>query len=173
MKQSMQWHPPHSPTLKKFTSPSNRKITATIFWDRKEPLLINFLPRDTINIAAYCETLKKLNQAIPNKRRGMLTRGVCLLHDNTHPHTARARAMQELLQSFKWEVLAHPPSDYHFFSKLKESLAGKTFSDDDEVQDVVMTWLREQAGDFYDAGIKKLVPRLTKFIAIHGDYVEK
>jgi hypothetical protein len=70
--------------------------------------------------------------------------------------------MQELLQSLKWEVLAHPPhspdfspSDYHLFSKLKESLAGKTFSDDDEVQDSVMTWLREQAGDFYDAGIKK------------------
>jgi hypothetical protein len=33
--------------------------------------------------------------------------------------------------------------------------------------------LREQAGDFYDAGIKKLIPRLTKCIAIHGDYVEK
>jgi hypothetical protein len=28
---------------------------------------------------------------------------------------------------------------------------------------------KEQAGDFYDAGIKKLVPRLTKCIAIHGD----
>jgi hypothetical protein len=28
-------------------------------------------------------------------------------------------------------------------------------SDDDEVQDAVMTRLREQAGDFYDAGIKK------------------
>jgi hypothetical protein len=35
------------------------------------------------------------------------------------------------------------------------------------------TWLREQTGDFYDAGIIKLVPRLTKCIAIHGDYVEK
>jgi hypothetical protein len=58
------------------------------------------------------------------------------------------------------------------FSKLKESLLGKTISDDDEVQDAVMTWLRDQAGDFYDAE-KKLVPRLTKCIAIHGDYVEK
>jgi hypothetical protein len=88
--------------------------------------------------------------------------------------------MQELLQSFKWEVLAHPPhspdlapSDYHLFSKLKESLAGKIFSDDDEVQEAVMTWLREQVGDFYDAGIKKLVLRLAKCIATHGDYVEK
>jgi hypothetical protein len=34
-------------------------------------------------------------------------------------------------------------------------------------------WRREQAGDFYDAGIRKLVPRLTKCIAILGDYVEK
>jgi hypothetical protein len=34
-------------------------------------------------------------------------------------------------------------------------------------------WLREQVGDFYDAGIDKLVPRLTKCIAVHGDYVEK
>jgi hypothetical protein len=33
---------------------------------------------------------------------------------------------------------------------------------------------REQAGDFYNAGIKKkLVSRLTKCIAIHGDYAEK
>jgi hypothetical protein len=90
----------------------------------------------------------------------MLTRGVCLLHDNAHPHTARA--MQELLQSFKWEVLAHPPhrpdlapSNYHLFAKLKESLAGKTSTDDDDVQDAAMTWLREQTGDLYDAGIKK------------------
>jgi hypothetical protein len=45
--------------------------------------------------------------------------------------------------------------------------------DDDEVQDAVMTWLREQAGDFYDAGIKNLVLRLTRYNAIHGDYVQK
>jgi hypothetical protein len=54
--------------------------------------------------------------------------------------------------------LTHPPhsldlasSDYYLFSKLKEGLAGKTFSDNDNVQDAMMTWLREQAGDFYDA----------------------
>jgi histone-lysine N-methyltransferase SETMAR len=106
---------------------------ATIFWDRKGPLLVNLLPRgDTISAAAYCETLKKLRWAIHNKRRGMVTRRVCLLQDNARLHIARAT--HELLQSFKWEVLPHPrhspdlaPSDYHLFSKLKESLAGKTF----------------------------------------------
>jgi hypothetical protein len=36
-----------------------------------------------------------------------------------------------------------------------------------------MIWLREQVEDFYDAGIKNPFPRLTKCIAVHGDYVEK
>jgi hypothetical protein len=60
--------------------------------------------------------------------------------------------------------LAHPhipdlaPSDYQLFSKFKGSLAGETFSDDDEVQDAMMTWLTEQVGDFYDAGIKNSFP---------------
>jgi hypothetical protein len=34
-------------------------------------------------------------------------------------------------------------------------------------------WIREQAGDFYEAVLKKKVLRLTKCIASHGDYVEK
>jgi hypothetical protein len=56
---SMQWRQTHththSLTAKKFeTSPSNRKIIATIFWERKGPLLVNFLPRgDTTNAAVF------------------------------------------------------------------------------------------------------------------------
>jgi hypothetical protein len=43
----------------------------------------NFLPLgNTINAAVCCEMLKNLCQAIQNKQRGLLTRGVCLLHDN-------------------------------------------------------------------------------------------
>jgi hypothetical protein len=35
---------------------------ATVSWDRKGPLLVDFLPRGgTINAAAYCETLKRLH----------------------------------------------------------------------------------------------------------------
>jgi hypothetical protein len=46
---------PHTPTAKKFkTSASDRKIMATLFWDRKGPLLVNFLPQgDTINAAVF------------------------------------------------------------------------------------------------------------------------
>jgi hypothetical protein len=59
------------------------------------------------------------------------------------------------------------------FLHLKKHLAGKKFEDDDEVQEEVITWFEEQAADFYDSGIQKLVPRLNKCLDNAGDYVEK
>jgi len=41
-----------------------------------------------------------------------------------------------------------------------------------EVQEV-MTCFKMQAADFYDSGIQKLVPRLSKSLDNAGDYVEK
>jgi len=46
-------------------------------------------------------------------------------------------------------------------------------SNDDEVQEEVMTWFKGLAADFYDSGIPKLVPRLNKCLDNAGDYVEK
>jgi len=41
------------------------------------------------------------------------------------------------------------------------------------VQEEVMMWFKEQAADFYDSRINKLVPRLNKCLDNAGDYVEK
>jgi len=46
-------------------------------------------------------------------------------------------------------------------------------SNDDEVQEEVMTWFKGQAADFYGSGIQKLVPRLKKLLDNAGDFVEK
>jgi transposase len=87
----------------------------------------------------------------------MLSRGVCLLHNNVQPHSAHITTA--LLEKFKWDILDHPPyspdlvpSDFHLFLHLKKHLARKTFC---------------------DSGIKKLVPRLNKCLDSAGDYVEK
>lgn len=71
-----------------------------------------------------------------------------------------------VLQTFRWEVLTNAllspdlaPSNYHLFMKLKEHMAGKTSDDDYKVQRLVMMWLREQTGNFYYIGMKKLVSR--------------
>jgi len=47
------------------------------------------------------------------------------------------------------------------FLHLKKNLAGTKFDDENEVQEEVMTWFKEQAADFYDSGLQKPVPRLN------------
>jgi hypothetical protein len=70
--------------------------------------MVEFMQQGTtITSEVYCETLKKQHGAILNIRRGMLTCGVVLLHDNSCPHTA-AR-IQALLEHFKWEFSDHLP----------------------------------------------------------------
>ena len=122
----------HRPKAKKFKQASSvRKIMATVFWDRKRILLTDFLECGlTINADAYCEPVGKLRRAIQNKRSGMLSSWILLLHDNARPHTAARTA--QLLQQFRWEVYDHPPysphlapSDYHLFMHLKKWLDPK------------------------------------------------
>jgi len=127
----------------------------TVFWDRKGVLLVDFLPQgSTINAGVYCDTLKILRRAIQNKRRGMLSRGVVMIHDNIHPHTAAAT---QNLVTFGWEQFDHPPyspdlapSDFHLLLHLKSFLAGWRFHDDNEVKEAVTTCFASQAASFYD-----------------------
>jgi hypothetical protein len=143
-------------------------------------LVVESLPQgSTINAGVYCDTLKKLLRAIQNKRRGMLSRGVVMLHDNAGPHTAPAT--HDLIATFGWKQFDHPPyrpdlapslfqcvpaPDFFFF-------VGRQYHDDNEVKEAVNTWFASQAALFYDAGIQKLVPRYDKCLNNGGNYVEK
>ncbi|XP_063215963.1 histone-lysine N-methyltransferase SETMAR-like [Bacillus rossius redtenbacheri] len=179
--QSQQWIHTFSPNKpKKFKRTfSTKKQMATVFWDHQGVLLVDFMePGTTINAAAYCATLRRLRQSIRNTRRGMLTSGVVLLHDNARPHSAAVT--QQLLARFRWEVFDHPPhspdlapSDYHRFPTLKKWLGGRRFNTNDELQSTVKTWLNRQEASFYAEGIGKLVHRYDKSLNLHGDYVEK
>ncbi|GBL72997.1 Histone-lysine N-methyltransferase SETMAR [Araneus ventricosus] len=123
-------------------------------------------------------TLKKLQRAIQNKRRGLLSSGVVLLHDKARPHTAVRTG--EVLRKFKWDVFQHPPysphmapSDFHLFTAMKKWLGEQYFSDDEELKNAVTHWLKSQAAAFYAEGIGKLVKRYDKCLNNGGDYVEK
>jgi len=126
----------------------------------------------------YCETLHKLRRSIQNKQRGLLSKGVILLHDNARPHTtARTNA---LIKLFNWEVFDHPPyipdlapSDYHLFSKMKVRLATQRFHTNKDIMDGVKTWLHNLAALFYDKGLQKSVQRYNKCLNVDGNYVEK
>ncbi|KAL4143904.1 hypothetical protein QTP88_006158 [Uroleucon formosanum] len=138
-RQSEQRRHTTSPSTKKFkTTISAKKILASMFWDHKGIILIEYLPQgETINAAS----------------------GVCLLHDNARPHTANVT--KQLLDSFGLDVLNHPPyspdlvpSDYHLFTSLKKHMGGKQFSTDEEVKGAVDKWSKEVAAEFYETGIK-------------------
>ena len=92
----------------------------------------------------------ELRPAIRSKRRGRLTQGVLLLHDNTAQLT-----INTILQ-LNWEVLEHPayspdlaPSDFHLFGPLRNALRGRRFAAADEVKEAVHDWLHSQPQTFF------------------------
>ena len=154
----------------------------TVFWDRQGVLLVEFLPQGTtINSAVYCEMLKKLRHAIQNKRHGMLSATILLLHDNARPHFAAQT--QSRPHHFIYVGTNGPPpppyspdmvpSDYHLFLHLKKFLGCKQFDNDNGLKDAVQKWLTSQAAAFYEEGIQKLVPRYDKCLNNGSEYVEK
>ena len=137
---------PPEPNIQNFSF--SEKITASVFWDRKGILLVDFVPPgSTINAAAYCDTLTWLRRAIQNKRGVGCHRGLCLLQYNARPHSPHVTTA--LLEKLKWVILYHPPyspelapRNFYLFLRLKKHFAGKKFDDDDEVQEEAMTWFR-------------------------------
>jgi histone-lysine N-methyltransferase SETMAR len=137
---SMQWRHPGSPKSKKAkTTFSAGKVMATVFWDSKAVMYMDFLTQHhTIN-TEYCSALLEgpVKAAIRNKRKRVQT-SVSFLQDNARPQVA-AHTM-ETIQKLKWNILPQPPyspdlapSDYHLFGPLKEHLGGKRFRNNEEV----------------------------------------
>lgn len=178
--QSKQWKHTSSPTPKKArVIPSAGKVMASVFWDSQGVLLIDYLEKGhTVTGLYYSQLLKRLREAIKEKRPGMLTRGVLFHHDNAPAHTS-VLAMATI-RDCGYELVPHPPyspdlapSDFHLFPKMKKALAGRHFASDNDVIDAVGSFLESQTKEFFYAGIMALQHRWRKCSAIEGDYVEK
>ena len=92
------------------------------------------------------------------KRRGLLTTGVLVLHDNARPHKAHAKAAK--IKDLHFACLPHPsyslhlaPSDFRVFRALKELLPGRRFRSV-EVQEAVHDWLYKQPKQFFQEGFR-------------------
>jgi histone-lysine N-methyltransferase SETMAR len=134
--------------------------------------------RELCDVYGEHATLKKLLLTIRNKRHGMLSRGVVMIHDYVRPHTAAST--QNLITTFGWEQFDHhlyspdlAPSDFYLFLHLNSFLGGRRFHDDNEVKEAVTTWCASQVAAFYDEGIQKLVQQYDKCLNNDGNYVEK
>ena len=87
--QSCQWVGPGSSRPKKFkTHPSAGKVMATVFWDAKSVIMLDFLPkRTTITGVYYANLLDQLRTLIHEKRQSKHSKGVLLQQDNMGVHT--------------------------------------------------------------------------------------
>ena len=87
---SKQRNQKESPTPTKFkVLLSARKVMATMFWNMKGVLLVEFQEQGrTVNAASYCSLLEWLQTAIRNKWKGLMMREAILLHANTRRHTS-------------------------------------------------------------------------------------
>ncbi|GBP24093.1 Histone-lysine N-methyltransferase SETMAR [Eumeta japonica] len=79
------------------------------------------------------------HEAVVQKRRGKLSRGVLFLQDNASVHTARVST--QALKDTGFSEIDHPPyspdlapSDYFLFSNLKKELRGRRFVDDNQMK---------------------------------------
>ena len=179
-RESMEWRKPgEAPPRKAKVTQSAKKIMTTIFWDCRGIMLTDFKERNsTVNTAYYASLLHKLRDTIKEKRRGMLRRGVHLIHDNAPVHTvAVAKAA---VKECGFEEIEHPPyspdlapSDYYLFSELKKDLWGKKSDDDEEVKTAVMEYFAYKEPEYFLKGIELLVHICEKCVEIKGDNIEK
>jgi len=125
------------------------------------------MPQKTaITGQTYANTITALREAIKEKRRGKLSAGVLLLHDNAPVH--RSAKPQAAIRQCGFQQLNHPPyspdlapSDYFLFRVMKKFLRGKRFSSD-EVKEEDTTWFEEQPKDFFFQGDKVVETKVDK-----------
>lgn len=177
---SKQWVTKGSkPPVKAKVVKSAVKTMLTLFFDAEGWLLADFLEKGrTITGQYYSEILQKLHDAIKEKRRGKLPRGVLLLDDNAPVH--RAGVVLDALRDLQWTRLNHPPyspdlapSDFRVFPDLKKTLKGIRFESQSEVEVAVMRWLDDQPKSYWEKTINDCRQRWQTCFNYSGDYVEK
>lgn len=178
--QSKQWKHRDSPPPKKAkTTASAGKIMASVFWDAKGIIMIDYLPKGkTITGEYYANLLDQLKQNIAKKRPGLDKKKIIFHHDNAPAHSSRIVASK--IKDLHFELIPHAPyspdlapSDYHLFPNLKKHLAGHKFSSNEEVIEAVDAYFADLDESVYKEGIGKLEHRWNKCITLRGDYVEK
>lgn len=178
--QSKQWLPTGGSGPIKFKGDrSVKKLMATIFWDAEGVVLVDFLhDQRTVTGPYYAEILRKLSDALRQKRPGKLHHRVLFHHDNAPAHTSHLS--RAVLREYRWEILPHPPyspdlapSDFFLFPKLKENIKGVHWESISSVESAVLNWFSAQNPAFFRDGLERWRHRMEKCLTVDGSYVEK
>jgi len=158
---------------------SANKVMATVFWDARGVIHIDYLEKGkTITGDYYSELLDRFDTDLKQKRPHLAKKKVLFHQDNARVHTCVV-AMGKI-HKLGYELLLHPayspdlaPCDYFLFPNLKKWLGGKRFGSNEEVITETNAYFESLEKSYFLEGIKKLEKRWTKCIELKGDYVEK
>lgn len=157
---------------------SAKKVMASVFWDAKGILLVDYLQTGkTINSEYYRKLLDQLDAKIREKRPGLTKKKIIFHQDNAPAH--KSVLTMAKINELKYDLLEHPPyspdlapSDFWLFSHLKKFMRGKHFSSNDEVIAAVDEYFADLPENHYRNGIHKLEERWNKCIELLGEYTE-
>lgn len=178
--QSKQWTERGESAPKKAkTVPSAGKVMASVFWDARGIIFIDYLQKGkTINGEYYANLLQRLSDEIKKKRPHLAKKKVLFHQDNAPVHTSVIAVAK--INELKFELLPHAPyspdlapSDYFLFPNLKKWLGGKRFANNEEVESAVDGYFEALDGSHYKQGIEAIEHRWEKCVELKGDYVEK
>lgn len=178
--QSKQWVEAGGSAPKKAKSiASAGKVMASVFWDAKGILLIDYLEKGkTITGQYYSNLLDQLDVKIREKRPGLKKKKIIFHQDNAPAHKG-ALAMGKL-QDLRYDLLGHTPyspglapSNFHLFPNLKNFVSGKHFASNEEVEKVVNEYFNSIPDSHFREGILMLEKRWTKCVEVKGNYIEK
>ena len=94
--------------LETFLSTMKNEVMLLLWWDAEDVLYYELLePKQIVNSALYSEKLRRLQQAVWEKRpvEGESRRTVVLLRYNERSHIAKNT--RKVIQKLGWSVLAH------------------------------------------------------------------
>lgn len=179
-RQSAEWlEPGESRPKRPKTQQSAGKILASVFWDARGIIFIDYLEKGrTITGEYYAALLDRLNNEIKKKRPHMAKKKVLFHQDNAPAHTSMITMAK--LNELKYELLPHPPyspdlapSDYYLFPNLKRWLMGKRFTSNEDVKCETDAYFEGLDKSYFMKGIRMLEERLKKCLALEGNYVEE
>lgn len=158
---------------------SANKVMATVFWDARGVIHIDYLEKGkTITGEYYSKLLDRFDVDLKQKRPHLAKKKVLFHQDNARVHTCLVTMAK--IHELRYELLPHPayspdlaPCDYYLFPNLKKWLGGKRFESNEEVITETNAYFESLEKTYYLEGIKKLEKRWTTCIELKGDYVEK
>ncbi len=124
------------------------------------------------------DTLCNLWKTIKQKRSGLLSEGVILLHDNARAYLAEL--ISSFLANLDLTIFCHPPYspnfaplDYHLFPKLIMCLCTQMFLTNEDLMVNVNAGFKNLDESSYAHCVDLLMYRYNKYLNVDSDYVEK